>query len=145
MSASIHLALLRGINVGGKNCLPMKDLAEIFAQAGCADVRTYIQSGNVVFRATPAVAEPLSARITELIARRFGYKIPVVLRTAAQLSAAIRDNPFLSLPPETLYVFFLAGPPEVSRVAQLDPDRSKPGAVLVHSREIYLHLPNGAG
>ena len=47
-----HIALLRGINVGGKNILPMKDLVTIFSGAGCGDVRTYIQSGNVVFRAT---------------------------------------------------------------------------------------------
>lgn len=145
MTVATHLALLRGVNVGGKNCLPMKDLAEIFAKAGCADVRTYIQSGNVLFRASRGVAEPLAAQITEQIASRFGYRIPVVLRTVGELAAAIRDNPFIKsgAPPETLHVYFLAGRPSASAVDSLDPDRSKPDAFVVYGREIYLRLPKG--
>ena len=54
-----YLALLRGINVGGKNKLPMKDLTEIFIAAGCENVRTFIQSGNVIFRASPALSQQL--------------------------------------------------------------------------------------
>jgi uncharacterized protein (DUF1697 family) len=117
----------------------------MFIKAGCGDVRTYIQSGNVLFRGTPAVAESLPAHITGQIAKRFGFRIPVVLRTAGQLAAAIRDNPLSAIPQEMLYVYFLAGRPDASRVAQLDPDRSKPDAFVVHGREIYLHLPNGLG
>jgi uncharacterized protein (DUF1697 family) len=123
----------------------MKDLAEIFAKAGCADVRTYIQSGNVVFRATRAIAEGVPPRITEQIAKRFGCQVPVVLRTADQFAAAVRSNPFPEIPQETLHVYFLAGVPDASRAAQLDPERSKPDAFIVHGREIYLHLPNGMG
>ncbi len=145
MNASTHVALLRGVNVGGKNCVPMKELAEIFVDAGCTDVRTYIQSGNVVFRAARALAESLPSRITEQIATRFGCRIPLVLRTAEQLAAAVRDNPFQKVPQEMLHVYFLAGLPDASRVAQLDPNRSKPDAFVVHGREIYLHLPNGIG
>jgi uncharacterized protein (DUF1697 family) len=145
VNASTHVALLRGVNLGGKNCVPMKELAEIFANAGCADVRTYIQSGNVVFRATRALAESLPPRITEQIAKRFGCQIPVVLRTAEQLAAAVRNNPFREVPQEALHVYFLAGLPDASRLAQLDPNRSKPDAFVVHGREIYLHLPNGIG
>src|SRR5690349_16047464 len=77
-----HVALLRGVNVGGKNKLPMKDLAAMFVDAGCGSVRTYVQSGNVVFTATPALAETLPDRITERIADRFGFRSPVMLRTA---------------------------------------------------------------
>ena len=145
MSASTHVALLRGVNVGGKNCVPMKDLAEIFAKAGCGDVRTYIQSGNVVFRATPAIAEGVPSRITAQIAKRFACQVPVVLRTAEQFAVAVRSNPFREVPQEALYVYFLAGVPDAARAAQLDPGRSKPDAFIVHGREIYLHLPNGMG
>ena len=85
----------RGINVGGKHMLPMNDLAAMFNAAGCAGVRTYIQSGNVVFRASPEVA----ARIPELISRRlsedFGYSSPVITRTAAELRTATKHNPFI--------------------------------------------------
>ena len=145
MNASTHVALLRGVNVGGKNCVPMKELAEIFTKAGCADVRTYIQSGNVVFRATGALAESIPSRITQQIAKRFSCQIPVVLRTAEQLADAVRNNPLREVPQESLHVYFLAGLPNPSRVAQLDPDRSRPDAFIVHGREIYLHLPNGIG
>jgi uncharacterized protein (DUF1697 family) len=60
-----QVALLRGINVGGKNIVPMKDLAEIFACGGCRDVRTYIQSGNVIFRAPAAVLKGLPALVSQ--------------------------------------------------------------------------------
>ena len=123
----------------------MKDLAEIFAKAGCANVRTYIQSGNVLFRATRTIADALPPRITEQIAKRFGCQVPVVLRTTEQFAAAVRNNPFREVPQETLHVYFLAGAPDAARTAQLDPDRSKPDAFIVHGREIYLHLPNGIG
>jgi uncharacterized protein (DUF1697 family) len=148
VSASTHVALLRGVNVGGKNCVPMKELAEIFAKAGCADVRTYIQSGNVLFRATRTIADALPPRITKQIAKSFGCQVPVVLRTAEQFAAAVQNNPFREVPEvpeEALHVYFLAGVPDAARTAQLDPDRSKPDAFIVHGREIYLHLPNGIG
>lgn len=121
----------------------MRDLAEIFADAGCADVRTYIQSGNVLFRSPRAVAQSVPARVTEQIAKRFGFRIPVVLRTAGQLAAAVHDNPLPDIPQEMLHLYFLAGQPDPARVALLDPERSKPDAFVLRDREIYLHLPNG--
>lgn len=123
----------------------MKDLAEIFAKAGCANVRTYIQSGNVLFRATHAIAESLPPRITKEIGKRFGCQIPVVLRAAEELAAAVRDNPFPDVSQDALYVYFLATAPDAARTAQLDADRSKPDRFIVHGREIYLYLPNGIG
>lgn len=142
-----YLALLRGINVGGKNKLPMNDLRDLFAAAGCRDVRTYIQSGNVLFRADAAALAPLPGIITARIAERFGYRAPVVLRTAGEIGAVIRHNPFIAAgaAEETLHVLFLAGEPDARNVAALDPDRSPPDAFVVRGKEIYLHLPNGAG
>jgi uncharacterized protein (DUF1697 family) len=141
------VALLRGINVGGKNLLPMKDLARLFADAGCADVRTYIQSGNVLFQASPAKAEGLPGLIAAGIADRFGYRTPVVLRTVEELGRSIRDNPFLDAeaPESWLHVLFLASHPDACRVAALDPDRSPPDAYVVRGREIFLQCPNGVG
>lgn len=142
-----HAALLRGINVGGKNKLPMKDLAEIFAEAGCREVATYIQSGNVVFLATAAVLKKLAGAIEAKIGERFGYKVPVVIRSHEELSAVVRENPFLRAgePESTLHVAFLAATPEASAIAKLDPDRSPPDRFAVMGKEVYLHLPNGAG
>ena len=67
-----------GSNVGGKNVLPMAELAALFEEAGCSDVRTYIQSGNVIFRATAAVAGPLSLEISARIGKRHGLWVPVI-------------------------------------------------------------------
>ena len=140
-----HIALLRGINVGGKNKLPMKDLAALFAEAGCRNVQTYIQSGNAVFQAPPEVANTLPTQISALIADRFGLRVPVILRTAEQLAETFRSNPFLAqgLPAETLHVMFLADLPSPEKVASLDPNRSAPDAFIVQGRDLYLHLPSG--
>lgn len=145
--SSTHLALLRGINLGGKNKLPMKDLVGFFAAAGCDDVRTYTQSGNVIFSASPDVAAQLPAVIPARIAERFGYRTPVVVRTADQLGDVIANNPFLAkgAAEKSLHVMFLADSPSPDRVAALDPERSPGDAFIVRAREIYLHLPNAVG
>ena len=140
-----YVALLRGINVGGKNKLPMADLSAMFTAAGCDAVRTYIQSGNVLFEASTAVAEGVPGRIAGAIAERFGYRIPVVMRTGGELSAVLRGNPFLAkgADPDLLHVAFLADAPAAGRVEKLDPGRSPPDEFLVREREIYLCCPNG--
>jgi uncharacterized protein (DUF1697 family) len=121
-SSQKYLALLRGINVGGKNVLPMKDLVEIFREAGCAAVRTFIQSGNVLFHAAAAVETKLSEDLSRRIEAKFGYRIPVVLRTEAEWAAAIAANPFLSsgVDEKTLHVYFLRENPS-ARCPTLSP------------------------
>jgi uncharacterized protein (DUF1697 family) len=141
-----YVALLRGINVGGKNPLPMKALAEEFVAVGCEHVRTFIQSGNVIFSAPPGKDEGELARLLcERLAERFSYTAALVLRTAEELRAAIATNPYLALgaPEETLHVMFLTATPDTARVEKLDPDRSPGDEYRVIGREIYLHLPNG--
>jgi uncharacterized protein (DUF1697 family) len=139
-----HLALLRGINVGGKNVLPMKDLAQMFSDAGCAGVRTYIQSGNVIFEA-PGGADGIGDAIKAKIEKRHGYRIPVIIRTSEQLLKTIRGNPFLKAGADEkmLHVYFLADSPSAGAIAGLHPARSAPDAFHVRGQEIYLHLPNG--
>jgi uncharacterized protein (DUF1697 family) len=141
-----HLALLRGINVGGNNMLPMKDLARMFGEAGCSNVRTYIQSGNVIFEAPPGaprVAEVVAANIE----KRFGFRIPIILRTSRQVLQIIRDSPFIGqgVDQKWLHVYFLASTPKAQAIGGLDPARSAPDAFHVRGQEIYLHLPNGMG
>jgi uncharacterized protein (DUF1697 family) len=141
-----YLALLRGVNVGGKNILPMKDLSALFVEAGCEGVRTFIQSGNVLFRAAPRLVKKLPALIAEQIATRFGYRTPVLVRTAAQLEEVISMNPFVEqgAAEDALYVMFLADVPSPLCVDQLDPERSPPDTFVVSGREVYLHLPQGS-
>jgi len=144
---STHVALLRGINLAGKNRLPMKDLTEMFAHAGCGGVAAYIQSGNVIFTAAPVLASRIDALITAQIKKRFGHEVPVVLRTADELRKVIANNPFLraGAAEKELHVMFLADAPDASRIRSLDPDRSPPDTYQVRGREIYLRLPNGMG
>ena len=141
-----HVALLRGINVAGKNILPMKDLAQMFANTGCSNVRTYIQSGNVIFD-TRASAPKIAAAITTEIEKRYGYRVPLVLRTSEQLIKTILGNPFLKAGAneKALHVYFLAHSPNAAAIAALDPARSTPDAFHVIGQEIYLNLPNGMG
>jgi uncharacterized protein (DUF1697 family) len=125
----------------------MAELAGIFTALGCREVRTYIQSGNVAFQAPAALARRLPGAVGEAIASRFGFKVPVVLRTAAELSEIVRGNPFLlaGAPPETLHVAFLAEAPSSARVAALDPARSPTDSFTVRGREIFLACPGGLG
>jgi uncharacterized protein (DUF1697 family) len=141
-----HLALLRGINVGGKNVLPMKDLTKMFSDAGCTAVRTYIQSGNVIFE-TPSSAPEIVELVETKIEKRFGFRVPMILRTSQQLLKTIRDNPFLAAGAheKALHVYFLADRPNTRAIATLDPARSAPDAFHVLGQEIYLHMPNGMG
>src|SRR5262249_11233783 len=140
-----HVALLRGINVGGKNMLPMADLAKMFAAAGCADVKTYIQSGNVVFGADATTVKGLADRIAAAIARKFDLRVPVVLRSARERAAVIAGNPFLKrgVDEKALHVAFLAASPAAAAAAGLDPQRSPGDAFELRGRDIYLWLPNG--
>jgi len=143
--AATYLALLRGINVGGKNKIAMKALTEMFIKAGGDNVQTYIQSGNVIFDAAPDVSARLPGLIATEIADSFGYRTSLVLRTSLQLRDVILHNPFLAIgaAQETLHVLFLADLPNPSQIADLDPDRSPLDSFIVRGREVYLHLPQG--
>lgn len=142
---SVFAALLRGINVGGKNRLPMSDLKRIFADAGCQDVRTYIQSGNVVFRADEKLANRIPATVAQSITDRHGLRVPVVLRSIDELRALTGSNPFIAIgkDPARVHVAFLADEPDKSKVAALDPDRSPPDELIARGSEIFLFCPNG--
>ena len=95
-SRDTYVALLRGINVGGRNRLPMAELARSFEHAGCASVKTYIQSGNVVFVAAPAIALKARESVAAEVSARIGSDIPIVLRSVADLARVVEKNPFLA-------------------------------------------------
>jgi uncharacterized protein (DUF1697 family) len=140
-----YLALLRGINLGPKNKIAMADLSQVFSEAGCSDVRTYIQSGNVIFTAAPELSARLPDLITAQIQKRFGHKVPVMLRTIGEMRAVVRSNPFLKegAAEDTLHVMFLADLPRPGAANSLDPDRSPPDRFIVRGKEVYLLFPQG--
>jgi uncharacterized protein (DUF1697 family) len=142
----MHVALLRGVNVGGNRKLPMKDLATLFEQAGCTSVRTFIQSGNVVFAARAALAKKVPALLADAIEARFGFRVPIALRTGEELASLIQANPFLpAADPKTLHVGFLVDTPARALVDKLDPRYAPPDEFRVIGRDIYLCYPQGLG
>jgi uncharacterized protein (DUF1697 family) len=141
----VHVALLRGVNVGGANKLAMSDVRAIFESAGCRRVETIIQSGNVVLEAPEAIARDLASVVEAQIALRFGFVAPIILRSGAALRKIVEANPFLraGADPATLHLMCLSGRPRPNDVAALDAQRSPPDAFILRDREIYLSLPNG--
>ena len=139
------VALLRGINVGGRNRLAMTDLVEMAAEIGCRNARTYIQSGNVVFDASAAMVRRMPGLLSARIAERFAISSPVIVRSAEELVGAVRGNPYAAsgVDEKTLHVAFLEGVPAKRHVAALDRERSPGDSFAVQGRDIYLHLPNG--
>jgi len=134
-----RIALLRGVNVGGRT-LPMAGLRDAFEQLGHAGVRTYIQSGNVVFDATGSAAR-VRAAIEQAIDRTFGLEVTVLLRTPAELAKVAAQNPFGA----DAYVTFLDGAPDRKRVAALDPAPFAPDEFRVIGSEVYVRCPDGYG
>jgi uncharacterized protein (DUF1697 family) len=144
---TVRVALLRGINVGGKTTVPMEQLKSLFASLGHEDVTTYIQSGNVVFRSAPGSEQKVAAALEQRIADTFAVAARVLLRTPAELETIAARNSFLERQSDLtkLHVVFLDRRPAASAVAELDPGRSPPDEFSVLGREVYLHLPNGFG
>jgi len=142
-----YVALLRAINVGGKSLVPMAKLRDELASLGLTDVVTYIQSGNAVFESLADDADALAPRIEERLSDAFGAKIAVLLRTPQELERVTGANPFLARGADVskLHVVFLDRAPDAAAAAELDPDRSPPDELALRGRELYLHLPNGAG
>ncbi|MEX2219428.1 MAG: DUF1697 domain-containing protein [Phycisphaerales bacterium] len=138
------IALLRGINVGGRNLLPMPPLAAICESVGCSGVKTYIQSGNVILRAKPGTAARLQSAIPDAIEKAHGFRPLVIFRTLKELNQAIADNPFpgATADPKLLHVGFLAEPPPKTAAA-LDPARSPGDRFALRGRELYIHYAAG--
>jgi uncharacterized protein (DUF1697 family) len=147
MIATPYVALLRGVNRNGKNKLPMKDLVLMFTEAKCHNARAYIQSGNVIFSAAPAVASRVPALISAQIDKRFGFRTQIILRTGEQVRDIVSNNPFIKAgaAEETLHVLFLADLPDSHDVDHLDLVRSPPDEFIVCGREVYVCLPQGMG
>jgi uncharacterized protein (DUF1697 family) len=140
------VAMLRGINVGGRNRLAMQDLRALVSAAGGSDVRTYIQSGNAVFasrRSSSAIVGALQVQLEEVL----GSRVPVLVRTRAELDAVIDTNPFVRRgdDPKVLHVTFLGAVPGAGAVRTAQTKRADGDECLVVGREVYLSCPNGYG
>jgi uncharacterized protein (DUF1697 family) len=139
-----QVIMLRGINLGPSRRVPMADLRALFGEAGYEDVRTYVQSGNVVLESAAKPAE-LEREAAALISERFGFEVPVVVRTARELAAVVKLNPLgdVATEPKRYQVSFLSGKPSAEAVKALQAAAVEPERVVFHGREIYAWHPDG--
>ncbi len=142
----VYVSMLRGINVGPHKRIKMDKLRACFEELGLQQVKTYIQSGNVLFKAGKIVPLALSAKIENELQKNFGFSVPVVSRTAEEINASASQNPFLKEPgidPEKLHVMFLSDAPAAAAIKKLDDLLAVPEQYRWSGKEIYLYLPNG--
>lgn len=144
---STWVALLRGINVGGNNPLPMADLTAVLQGLGLSDVRTYIQSGNAVFRGPKAAGPALAERISEAIAARQGFRPDILVLSGEELEQAAAANPFpeAEAEPKALHLFFLAQAPLTPDLAALNGCKADSERFALRESVFYLHAPDGIG
>lgn len=135
------IALLRGINVGGKNIIPMKILREVMESGGFSEVRSYIQSGNLVFGHSGPPAKPLE----NLIEKRFGFRSRVFILTPQALRDAADQNPYTGDAGNKVHFFFVGGEAPDPDLELLESLRADTEQFMLKGRILYLYAPEGIG
>ncbi|TWT37498.1 hypothetical protein KOR34_24500 [Posidoniimonas corsicana] len=141
------VALLRGVNVGGKNRLPMKEWAAGLASLGLKNPRTYIQSGNAVFESPRKDARRLADSIAKQVETAHGFRPHVLTLTAARLNELIAANPFpeAASDPKSLHLYFLSATPARADSTALDAAKADSERWSLYEDAFYLHAPAGIG
>jgi uncharacterized protein (DUF1697 family) len=137
-----YIALLRAVNVGGTGKLPMTDLKALCEAAGFAQVQTYIASGNVMFESKESEAK-VKAALEQRLHAYAGAPIGVVIRTAAEMAAVLKANPFPKASPSQAVAIFLDKPPP--RDALDHAVHANDEKLALGKREIFVHFPSGQG
>lgn len=143
-----YVAMLRGINVSGQKPILMEHLRASFETLGFHEIKTYIQSGNIIFQSAKGTPTRLSKQITELILRDFGFSVPVLIKTSKEMKKIVENNPFLndkSVDLSRLYVTFLSELPKKTVLKNLAALASKRDQFHIIDQEIYLYCPDGYG
>jgi uncharacterized protein (DUF1697 family) len=146
------VAMLRGINVSGRNKVAMADLKQMVSSLGFDNVRTYVQSGNVVCDGAGAPGA-VSSALADGIERTFGLAVPVIVRTGPELARVVASNPFEadghvpSDEPRLYHVTFLAEAPDPADLEALEQAtaRFRPDTFRAVGSDLYLHIPGGYG
>ncbi len=145
---SIYVAMLRGINVGGQKIVKMENLRSSFEALGFRGVRTYVQSGNVIFETAKASPNHLAKSIEGKILSDFRFSVPLVLRTSDEMKKIVNDNPFLKergIDHSKLHITFLSELPAEAALGKLDGLNTDLEQFRIKGREVYLYCPNGYG
>ena len=143
-----YIAILRGINVSGKNMVKMPALVKAFESIGFENVRSYVQSGNVVFQSEPIGPERLQRLISEQIEKDLGLSVPLLVLEEIYLKQVIENNPFVKrqdIDLAKLHVTFLAQEPDQEKISKIDSDKYNPDEFIFDKKVIYLNCPGGYG
>lgn len=141
-----YVALLRGINVSGQKKIKMADLSAGIKGLGFNSVQTYIQSGNVLFKCEKVAREKLEKKIEGMIAEKFGFMVPIVIRTSEELKSLVATNPFLVSSyrdQERIYITFLKEGPSPDNIIKLKSVNCHPEEFILSGKAIYFYSPLG--
>lgn len=139
-----YIVLLRGINVTGKNILPMKELTAMLEELGCKDVLTYIQSGNVVLKSKDA-ADKLSKKISKMILGKKGFEPKIIILEEEELKEAVRKCPFKAEEGKTLHFFFMETMADKPNIEKLESLKTGTEKFKLSGKIFYLYAPDGIG
>ena len=140
-----YIALFRGINVGGKHILPMKNLVKILESLDCKNIKTYIQSGNVVFQIERTKSDNIAEEIGKNILKQFGFEPKVLLLDSGEFQEAVKNNPFETNDGKTLHFFFLSTPSEHPSLKKMAELKSATEEFQLTKKVFYLFAPEGIG
>ncbi len=141
-----YICILRGINVSGKNKILMQDLKALFESMNFKNVKTYIQSGNVVFDAKSA--KNLETIIQKKIKEQYGFDVPIIIRTVDEITSILTQNPYLNqknIELDKLHITFLSETPTKENLSKINTYNFEPDVFEIIGNEVYLHCPNGYG
>lgn len=141
------LVLFRGINVGGNNIVPMKKLSEVLISMGCEEVKTYIQSGNVLIKHQQVNNTKLSVMIAEQVEKNFAFKPQVLVLGLNEFAQAAKQNPFpqAEQEPKSLHLFFLSQEAQSANLNDLLLLKNPSESFELIGNVFYLHAPQGIG
>ncbi|MBS9522581.1 DUF1697 domain-containing protein [Litoribacter alkaliphilus] len=143
-----YISILRGINVSGNKPIKMDTLREMYQDLGFRDVKTYVQSGNVIFSSEEMAPAILEQNISRQIETDFGFEVPVLVLTVDKLSEIIASNPFVDdqdKEPSFLHVTFLAAPPAAYDQMTIENKKQNGEKISFSNTAVYLYCPNGYG
>ncbi len=143
-----YIALLRGINVSGQKKIIMADLRVYLEELDFQDIKTYIQSGNIIFKSTDTSAKNLETLIKNKIQEKYGFEVPVLVLTPQELVKTLKNNPFLTdkeKESKAFYVIFLQDKPQPEYVEKLQEVDYSPEEIVFDDKIIYFYAAFGAG
>jgi uncharacterized protein (DUF1697 family) len=144
-----YISILRGINVSGQKKILMADLKTLIETLEFKEIFTYIQSGNVVFKSDGKLPDMgLAKKIEAAIEKKYGFRVPVIIRNLEELNKVISNNPFLkekNISIEKLHVTFLSQAPKENNINNIENIDFSPDRFFIKAKEVFLHIPESYG